>query len=215
MGAKDNLTDEKFFVVSAPSGAGKSTLTKGVVKRRDDIRLSISCTTRPIRGDERDGREYFFITASDFFKRIEEGEFLEWAQVHGHYYGTSRKHVDQYLKEGKLVVFDIDVQGAETVKKAYPEATFVFILPPSRRELERRLKERRTDDSAEMAKRLKNALGELWAARSYNYVIVNDDIERAMSELESIILGEPPPQKERNAFLEKLLSEFQKEDEDG
>ncbi len=199
----------ELFVVSAPSGAGKSTLTRAVVAGHPTLKLSISCTTRPPRGDEKHGVDYYFLSQTDFSDRREDGEFLEYAQVHGNYYGTSRKHVEEFLKDGFNVLFDIDIQGAEQVKRAYPEARRIFILPPSRKELARRLKERKTDDPAEIEKRLRNAIGEMAAARRYDYLIVNDDIPRAQAELLAIIDGHPPDQTERKAVLARLLEEFE------
>ncbi|RJO64116.1 MAG: guanylate kinase [Myxococcales bacterium] len=197
-----------LFVVSAPSGAGKSTLTQTVVSRHPDIRLSISCTTRPRRGDERHGREYFFLNQEEFSRMIERGEFLEWAQVHGHYYGTSRAHVEDLMKQGFKVLFDIDVQGAASLKKQYREATLIFIAPPSRAELERRLRERKTDDPAEIKKRLRNALGEIYQAKTYDHVIVNDDLAAAVAQLEAVLLGRRLAKEDNEAILARLLSEF-------
>jgi guanylate kinase len=200
----------RLFVVSAPSGAGKSTLTQAVSRRHPDIKLSISCTTRRRRGDEQDGREYHFLSETDFFKRKESGDFLEWAQVHGHYYGTSRQFVEEMVAKGYKVIFDIDVQGASEMKLAYPDAVLIFIAPPSRAELERRLRERKTDDPKEIQKRLSNAAGEIYQARDYDYVIVNDDLNTAVAQLESVLLGRPLADMEgRDAIIERLLSEYE------
>ena len=198
----------RLVVVSAPSGAGKTTLCRYVTKRHPFIRLSISCTTRPRRKDERDGREYYFLDEKEFFRSQQAGDFLEWAQVHGHYYGTSSRHVDELLAEGCSVLFDIDVQGAANLKKHYPDAVLVFIAPPSRKELARRLKERKTDDPEEIARRLRNAIGETYQARSYDYIIVNDDLAQAVAELEAIATGQAPPPEDREQIINNLMVEF-------
>ncbi len=197
-----------LYVVSAPSGAGKSTLTKAVSTRRPEFMMSISCTTRPRRGDEQHGREYYFLTQREFFDRRDRGDFLEWAQVHGHYYGSSREFVEQLLAQGKRVIFDIDVQGAQKLKEVYPECTLIFISPPSRMELERRLRERKTDDPAEIAKRLRNAAGELYQARHYDFIILNDVLENAVDELEAVITETQTETSFSQDDLERLLAEF-------
>ena len=199
---------EKLFVVSAPSGAGKSTLTQAVAQKHPEIRLSISCTTRMRRGDEQDGREYYFLSEEEFSDRVNRGDFLEWAQVHGNRYGTSREFVNRLLQDGLKVLFDIDVQGADKLKQVYPDATLIFIAPPSRAELNRRLRERKTDDPAEIARRLNNALGEIVLARRYDFVVINDDLATATAELESILLGRPSVKADRDAVLDQLLREF-------
>lgn len=203
----------QLFVVSAPSGAGKSTLTQRVIDVMPNIQLSISCTTRPIRGDEQHGREYYFLTQEEFFERRNAGDFLEWAQVHGNYYGTSKEYVQQILDEGKNVIFDIDVQGAANLKLVYPDAVLIFIAPPSMEELERRLRERKTDDPKEIEKRLSNARGEMVEARHYDYMIINDDLELATSELAAIIKGKPLGDHNPAEVLKRLLPELKDEQE--
>ena len=198
----------RLFVVSAPSGAGKSTLTQGVAAKHPDIKLSVSTTTRPIRGDEREGREYYFVGVEQFFRMRQEGEFLESAQVHGHYYGTRRRHVEDLLQAGFRVIFDIDVQGAAALKAVYPTATLIFIAPPSRAELERRLRERKTDDPAEIAKRLRNATGEIFEAEHFDYVVVNDELPRALAELEAVLAGGYRPQEAAHEILARLKRDF-------
>lgn len=200
---------ERLFVVSAPSGAGKSTLTQALVQRHADLRLSISCTTRPIRGDEQNGREYYFIDTVEYFRMRDAGEFLESAQVHGHYYGTNRHHVEALIEAGFRVIFDIDVQGASVLKQLYPTATLIFIAPPSRHELERRLRERKTDDPAEIAKRLRNAAGEISEAKHFDRIVFNDRLEDALHELEGILAGQAPPYSQ--AAYERLVAEFSHE----
>lgn len=200
-----------LFVVSAPSGAGKSTLTQRVIDSIPDIQLSISCTTRPIRGDEQHGREYYFLTQEEFFERRNAGDFLESAQVHGNYYGTSKEYVQKILDQGKSVIFDIDVQGAANLRQTYPEAVLIFIAPPSVEELERRLRERKTDDPREIEKRLSNARGEMVEAKHYNYMIINDDLEVATNELEVVIKGKPLDKSSPAEVLKRLLPELNDE----
>ncbi len=209
-------TDEigkRFFVVSAPSGAGKTTLCQNLLDRHPDaIRVSISCTTRKPRGEERDGVEYFFLSKSEFFERREAGDFLEWAQVHGNYYATSRSHVEDLVSRGYRVLFDVDVQGAEKIKAAYPAATLVFVIAPSRAELERRLRERKTDDPVEIERRLGNALGEMVLARIYDYIIVNDDVVEASEKLDAIVFGDAKPDREDGRRqLDRIIAEFENE----
>lgn len=199
----------RLFVVSAPSGAGKSTLTQAIVTKHPQVKLSISCTTRRRRGDEQDGREYHFLSETEFFRRIESGDFLEWAQVHGHYYGTSRQFVQNMLDQGQRVIFDIDVQGAAKLKEHYPDAVLIFVAPPSRAELERRLRERKTDDPKEIAKRLGNAAGEIYQARQYDYIVINDRLDTATAQLESVVFGRPAPEIEKpEAVIARLLTEY-------
>lgn len=201
----------RLFVVSAPSGAGKSTLTNRLLSRIENVKLSISCTTRPRRGDEVDGREYYFLKQEEFFSRRKAGDFLEWAQVHGNYYGTSRSHVEEMLDEGNNVIFDIDVQGAANLKKIYPDAVLIFISPPSRQALELRLRERKTDDPVEIEKRLSNAGGELVEGKGYDFIIINDDLEQATDELVAIVKGRPHSHNADVSILDGLLQEFSRE----
>lgn len=201
----------RLFVVSAPSGAGKSTLTRAIADAHPDIKLSISTTTRPIRGDEQNGREYYFVGVEEFFRLRQEGAFLESAQVHGHYYGTRRAHVEELLAKGYRVIFDIDVQGAAALKAIYPQATLIFIAPPSRAELERRLRERKTDDPAEIAKRLRNAAGEIFEAEHFDFVVVNDELARATGELLAILNGGYTPKEASGLVLARLKRDFRNE----
>ncbi len=203
-------TGKRLFVVSAPSGAGKTTLCQGLLARHGNkIKVSISCTTRKLRGDEQHGIEYYFLKEEEFFKRRADGDFLEWAQVHGNYYATSRSHVEKLVSDGYRVLFDVDVQGAEKIKEAYPEATLIFIISPSRKELERRLRERKTDDALEIKKRLSNSLGEMVCARNYDFIVVNDDVEKATDSLEDIVFNaEKPDRSYGMKRLEEIISEY-------
>lgn len=176
-----------ILILSGPSGCGKSTLLKKVYEQIDDYYFSISTTTRAPREGERNGVDYFFVEKEEFEEDIKNGYFLEWAEVHGNYYGTSLKPIKKALKEGKLVIFDIDVQGHEIVRKKLGNVlTSVFITTPSLEVLEQRLKNRDTDTSTVIAKRIENAKHEIKSFQKYDYFIVNDDLDKASSNLVSI-----------------------------
>ncbi|MBP9027647.1 MAG: guanylate kinase [Aminivibrio sp.] len=187
----------KLFVLSGPSGAGKGTLRKKVFETVQDIRFSISCTTRPPRQGEKDGVDYRFISEEAFLSLLREDKFLEHAEVHGHYYGTLRDDVEQALLSGLDMVLEIDVQGAFQIREKMPESILVFVSPPSLEELERRLRERGTESGEDLRIRLQNARLEMMKSGDYDYVIVNDDAERASVELKSIITGFRPFREER------------------
>jgi len=188
-------TDPKVFVISGPSGAGKGTLTAELLKRVPSITRSISATTRKPRPGEVDGVDYYFLSEDEFKQRIEKGDFLEWAVVHGNYYGTLKSTVEKELANGKDVALVIDVQGAASVKEKMPEAVLIFIEPPSMAELVKRLELRNTETEAELARRLKNAEAEMLLAKTYDYVVINDEIERAANELIEIVRAEKRPEK--------------------
>ena len=177
----------RLFVVSGPSGAGKGTVVKEVLKRRPDIMLSVSATTRPARSRERNGVDYQFISDGQFAGMIEANDFLEWAEVYGNLYGTPRAPIDEALHSGRDVIAELDIQGALAVKKAKPEATLVFIEPPSLDELAPRLRGRGTEDPMNMSKRLKAAYEEIKNKGHYDHVIVNDDLGEAVAELLRIL----------------------------
>lgn len=176
-----------LFMVVAPSGAGKSTLVNALLAQDKVIRLSISFTTRAPRPGEQNGREYHFITEKDFLARRETGEFLESAEVHGNYYGTSRKWIMDEMKTGTDVLLEIDWQGAQQVKKQFPNAVGIFILPPSIAALEERLKKRGQDDSSVITRRLLAAGGEIAHAPEFEYVIINQEFDTALAELRAIV----------------------------
>jgi guanylate kinase len=177
-------------VLAAPSGAGKTSLAKALVLKEPGIEFSISATTRPKRPGERDGHDYYFVDEAEFDRKIAAQELLEWAEVHGKRYGTPRRSVEEPLSRGKLVLLDIDVQGAREVRKAFPDAVLIFVLPPSVEELHRRLTGRGSEASSERRTRLATALVELNAAEEFDYVIVNDDFETALSTLRAILVAE-------------------------
>jgi len=179
-----------IIVISAPSGSGKTTLCKRLVAEVPNLRRSISVTTRNPRRDEINGRDYFFITQEDFVARKRNNEFIEWATVFDKYYGTPRSLVEEMIRSGEDVVLSIDVQGAMQVKESYPDAVFIFILPPSISALEERLRKRKTDDSDEILKRLRLAREEMKRIENYDYVIVNRSLKASLRELFSIITAE-------------------------
>lgn len=177
----------RLFIISGPSGAGKSTILGAILKQRPQLRYSISFTTRLPRGDEKDGVEYHFVSEAAFRQKIDKGEFAEWAEVHGHLYGTSATWVEEVVAQGLDILFDIDVQGAKRLSAKYPQAISVFIAPPSIEVLEKRLLKRGVDSSDAVARRLKNARAEMARADDYDHVLVNDDLAQTVSNLESII----------------------------
>lgn len=179
-----------LFILSAPSGAGKTTLSRHILARTPDLKLSISYTTRTPRPGERDGQDYHFIDESRFVQLRTAGAFAEWAQVHGFLYGTARAPLDDALSHGRDFLLDIDVQGAYQIKVAYPEAVSVFVLPPSWAELQNRLQSRGTDDKEVIARRLQRAREETQELGNYDYLIVNDHLERATSLLIALIQAE-------------------------
>jgi len=176
-----------LFMVVAPSGAGKSTLVNALLAQEPAIKLSISFTTRQPRPGEQDGREYHFTTVEDFLKRREAGEFLESAEVHGNYYGTSRLMIEKEMKAGRDVLLEIDWQGAQQVKKQFPTAVEIFILPPSIAALEERLKKRGQDEPHVITRRILAAGGEIAHAPESEYVIINQEFATALSELTAIV----------------------------
>ncbi len=179
-----------LFIVSAPSGAGKTTLCKELSGFLPDISHAISHTTRSPRPTEKEGEHYYFVSETEFKKLIECGGFVEHATVHGHLYGTSKKELERIFGQGKDVILDIDTQGAMQIRNAGIRGVFIFILPPSMEELERRLRGRDSDDEAEIARRLKRALEELESFDQYDYVIVNDNLGKALDALKSVIIAE-------------------------
>jgi len=179
-----------LFVIAAPSGAGKTTLVKALVERNPKLRFSISYTTRKRRDTEKHGRDYFFVDEDEFRQLQQRGELLESAIVFDNHYGTSRSQVEEHLAKGDHVILEIDWQGARLVRESMPDCVTIFILPPSRSELERRLRGRRTDTEAVIARRLVDALGDMSHWEEFDYVIINDELDMAVDELEAILHGE-------------------------
>lgn len=181
-----------FFpvILSAPSGGGKTTIARALLARRADLGYSVSCTTRRPRPSEQPGRDYYFMTRSEFLAERERGAFAESAEVHGNLYGTLRSEVERVLASGRHVVMDIDPQGARQFIRAFPQTVTIFILPPSAEVLLERLRARKTENPVELAARLTSALQELQQVDEYQYVVVNDDFERAVSSVSSIVDAE-------------------------
>ena len=179
-----------LVVVSAPSGAGKTTLCREVRLRLPDLAYSVSVTTRPPRAGELGGVDFAFVSEAAFRDMLVRGEFAEWATVHGNLYGTRARVLDEALAAGRDVLLDIDTQGAEQLRGRYPEAVLVFIVAPSMRDLELRLRERKSDAEAEIARRLARAREEIALWRRYDYLVVNRDVKEALEQLASIIQAE-------------------------
>lgn len=182
--------NKKLYVISGSSGVGKGTVLKRFLEKNPDFMLSVSCTTRTPREGEIDGVNYFFLSKDEFKNCIDNDKFLEWAEFAGNFYGTKKKFINQCLAEGKNIILEIDTQGALKVKKQMPESVLIFICPPSLETLENRLRGRHTEDEGTIQKRLKEVKEELKRAENFDYKIVNDNLENAVSELEKIISGE-------------------------
>lgn len=177
-------------ILSAPSGGGKTTIARLLLARRQDLGYSVSCTTRTPRPGEVHASDYYFMTRAEFIAEREKGAFAESAEVHGNLYGTLRSEVERVMASGRHVVMDVDVQGAVQFQRAFPQAVTIFILPPSAEVLLDRLRARKTESAAQLAARLQSALQELQQVDEYEYVIVNDELERAVSSVESIVDAE-------------------------
>jgi len=182
-------TEGTLFVLSAPSGAGKTTLCKRLLRKISNIKLSVSYTTRKPRRGEKNDVHYSFISEKRFKNMIDRGEFAEWATVHGNLYGTSLKRLKKLKKEGYDIILDIDIRGALQLKQTCDNAVYIFILPPSMKALERRLVHRKSDSKEVIAKRIKNAKAEIAGYADYDYVVVNNKLDKAYKELESIIIS--------------------------
>ncbi|SDY92750.1 guanylate kinase [Tindallia californiensis] len=179
-----------LMVISGPSGTGKGTLVKHLLKRNNNIQLSVSATTRNPRPGEVDEVNYFFMTKNDFEKKLEHGEFLEHAEVYGNYYGTPKAFVEKQLKKGNNVLLEIDILGAMQIREKFKEAVFLFIIPPSLEELQRRIESRGTETPEQMSKRMNSSLEEIKELKKYDYVILNDEVEKATALIEAIINAE-------------------------
>jgi guanylate kinase len=194
-----------LFVLSAPSGAGKTSISRELLARQPGLRQSVSFTTRPMRSGEQEGVDYHFVTSTQFEQMVAEGAFAEWAEVHGNRYGTARATLQRAAEEGRDVLLDIDVQGAAQLRASGLAGVFIFILPPSMAELRQRLAGRNTDSAEIIERRMQNAVNEIREAVHFDYIVVNDDLARAVATVEAIMIAE----KARKArVLADLPAEF-------
>jgi guanylate kinase len=198
----------QLFVIAAPSGAGKTSLVKALLARRPQLQLSVSHTTRTPRPNELEGREYFFASLEEFKNLVARQAFLEHAQVFDNYYGTGRAPVEAHLASGCSVILEIDWQGARQVRASLPECVTIFILPPSRDALEKRLRARKTESDAAIARRLRDAVGDMSHWQEFDYVVVNDDFEQALADLIRIIDGNAADLSADRPALQPLLVEL-------
>ncbi|MFZ0061299.1 MAG: guanylate kinase [Pyrinomonadaceae bacterium] len=198
-----------LFVVSSPSGGGKGTLIQRVLSRLQNLSYSVSYTTRKPRNGEVHGREYFFVSREEFSRMVEKNDFLEWATVHSHLYGTSRSQVAHDVSLGRDIVLEVDVQGAASIRNLVHDAVSVFILPPSLEVLRKRLIARGTDSDEELGVRLRNAPEELKAYKTFDYVIINDDVEQAAAKLMAIIEAERLRLSHQEEKIRGVVDSFQ------
>lgn len=203
-----NKLHGKLFIISAPSGSGKTTLLDQLVTKFDNLIFSVSYTTRKPRGEEKDGVEYFFVGRDEFHQMVERGEFLEFAEVHGNFYGTSWEFVDENLSSGRSVILDIDVQGKALVQEKVPDAVTVFLMPPSYEELKRRLKVRQLEDDATIRMRLAIAKNEILRHSDYDYIVINDKIDESAESLESVIRSGSVGTADQKARIKGIIDSF-------
>jgi guanylate kinase len=195
----------KLFVITAPSGTGKTTIIDIIRKKVEGIGYSVSHTTRPPRRGEVDGVHYCFVAREGFEKMIEAHEFVEWAIVYDHLYGTPVSSVDSTLSSGRDLLLDLDIQGAQEIKKQFPEATLIFILPPSLKILHERLKRRSAEDDTNIALRMEKAVEEIRKCRDYDFLIINDDLNQAAREVEAIIVAQRTRTERRFPLVQEIF----------
>ncbi|NCF50500.1 guanylate kinase [Gammaproteobacteria bacterium] len=200
--------EARLFVIAAPSGAGKTTLVKALTTRHPQLRFSISYTTRAKRRNEAHGVDYLFVDEEAFESLRERGELLESATVFDNLYATSRQQVEQHLSAGHPVILEIDWQGAAQVRQSMPECVTIFILPPSLAELERRLRDRRTDSEEVIERRLQDARGDISHWQEFDYVVINDDLDQALADLESVLAGHGSAQATSNEALRTAVQQI-------
>ena len=202
------------IILSSPSGGGKTTIARILLERRSDVGYSVSCTTRSPRPGEADGRDYHFLGVAEFEAAREAGEFAEWAVVHGNLYGTLRREVRRVLEGGRHVIMDIDVQGALQFATAFPQSVLIFVLPPSAKVLLERLRARKSESRESLIRRMQGALEELRAVGRYHYVVVNDELERAVEQVSAIVDAESARNErlgEMDSLIMRLLDELRQE----
>jgi len=197
----------KLIIISAPSGAGKTSLARALIANSSDIMMSISHTTRSKRAGEEDGKDYFFVSQKEFISMVDDNVFLEYAEVYGNFYGTSRIAVQDMLKQGKNVLLDIDWQGARNVRELMPEAISISVLPPSVEELERRLRSRGSDAESVIQSRMTQALDEMAHCREADFIILNDDFNQALDDLSLILGGESDKLRPLNVDVDAMLAQ--------
>jgi guanylate kinase len=197
-----------LFIISSPSGGGKGTLIRNVLKYVPGVSYSVSFTTRTPRDVERHGREYFFVTQEEFEQMRARNAFLEWAQVHNNFYGTAKAQVEKELDAGRDVILEIDVQGAANVKALIPESIGIFIMPPSFSDLFKRLETRGSEDTTDFNLRMRNSRGEVERYSEFDYVIINDEVGRAATQLSAIFLAERARLTRMNAAVQNILETF-------
>lgn len=197
----------KLFIISAPSGAGKTSLARALIAGSKNVKMSISHTTRQRRAGEVHGEDYFFVSQSEFLSMVDSGVFLEYAEVYGNYYGTSRLAVEEMLSDGINVVLDIDWQGARNVRKQMPNAVSISVLPPSTEELERRLRSRGSDSEDVIQSRMCQAKDEMAHCRESDYIVMNDDFNAALDDLSLILSGQSDRLRALDVNLAELLGE--------
>lgn len=201
-------TDAGLFVLAAPSGAGKTTLVKALVERHPGFKFSVSYTTRKARDNEVDGSDYFFVDIDEFERLGRHGELLESAWVFDNLYGTGRSQVEQHMAAGHHVILEIDWQGARQVREAMPECVSIFILPPSRSELERRLRGRQTDSDAVIQRRLADALSDMSHWDEFDHCIINDDLDAAVADLEAVFAGQGDSSRSTEPSLRRRIEKI-------
>lgn len=198
-----------LLVVSGPSGAGKGTICKALLNKNDQIKLSVSATTRKPRNGEVHGVNYFFIEKEEFTKMVDNGEFLEYAQIYDNFYGTPKAAIIECLEKGQDVILEIEMQGARQIKEVYPEGVFIFVLPPSLEELKSRIVGRGTETQEEIEKRFSCAFEEINQIVNYDYFIVNEDVEKSVNDVEAIILSEKNKvTRYKNNIIDKFKEEL-------
>jgi guanylate kinase len=198
-----------LFIITSPSGGGKGTLIREVLRSVAKVGYSVSFTTRGQRAGEEHGKHYYFVSREEFEKKVAEGDFLEWANVHGNLYGTSKAQVESELNLGRDIILEIDVQGAESVKNLVPEAVGVFILPPSFEVLRERLTARQTESKTDLQIRLRNSKAEVSRWKEFDYVIINDEVNRASQDLQAVFLAERLKRGKQSENIEKIIKTFE------
>jgi len=206
LNSSDSEARGLFFVLSAPSGTGKTSIRRIFLERYPDVQFSVSYTTRAPRPGEVDGKDYFFVSEAEFRERIDRGEFAEWEENFGRYYGTSGKMMDRFLDQGRDMLLDIEMRGAKTLKKNYSGGIYVFVLPPSLAELKARL-QKRGESEAEIGKRLNKVREEIGEAYGYDYVIFNDSLEKAVESLQAIYQAEKSRAVRRRREIQGILDQ--------